>query len=477
MHRLKKVIAISLLLCSFNQGVRAEEYFDVNLVSGTSVVEALRAISMRANKDIVINGEVAGTISLSLVHTTFNDALNCLAMVSGFTYMTNGNVILISPVDKMSKVETYRIKHLDLEQLKKEVGTFVPKEKISVDADQSTMTVDGTTTQLTKVSEFLHKADVAQKQITVQVNVLEVDRSKTREMGLDYTVGQYAKGYQGIMWAVTPNYEENQSIGNVLASPSVTVFNGKKAKLLIGDKVPVFTSTQESSLDGSTASLDRTITVKYEEVGVKLEVTPRVNDDDLGTVSVKIKPSVSSISGWWETQNNRAPQIATREVETELRVKTGETIYIGGLLKDSDIKSIKAIPFLSKLPILGELFKKRSITKEKTEVIIALTPRIVNDINGAPEFAPPNNAQRVKQGLRNAKQKYAQNNKEMLDYFQREVEKKQPKDKRATKNLSELNESKAASEPGKFKKAWLRQKAMQQKLNLELNEKADTQNE
>ena len=442
----KKIIVLSLLLCSFTQLTVAEEKFDINLASGTPLVEALRALSLRANKNMVINGSVEGEVSLNLENTTFKEALDCLAMVNGFTYLLRDKVVLISPANVMSKIETYRIKHLDLETLQKEIGTFVAANKISIDKEQSTLIVDGTTTQLAKIKDLLEKTDLAQKQINVKVTVLEVSRTKSRDLGLDYTFDSYSKGDQGINWAVSGKYEDDKNIGNILASPSITVFNGKKASVLIGDKVPIFTSTQSTSSSNTDGiSLDRSITVDYKEVGVKLEVTPRLNDDVLQTVSVKIKPSVSSISGWYETENNKAPQISTREAETELRVKSGDTIYIGGLLKDSEIKQIKEIPFLSKLPILGELFKRHTTSREKTEIIIALTPQVVPEINGIPQFSTSmGNTKEVRERLKDVDKKYLTNSKELYKQFKTSLIENLPYEERSKVEAAEKKQRQLA---------------------------------
>lgn len=98
-----------------------------------------------------------------------------------------------------------------------------------------------------------------------------------------------------------------------------------------------------------------------------------------------IKPSVSTISQWVESGNNKAPQISERSAETTVRVKSGETILIGGLLKDEELKTIKQVPLLSKIPFFGELFKSRSIDKKNTEIVIAITPTIIYDDNGRPQ--------------------------------------------------------------------------------------------
>lgn len=408
MYRIKKAIVISMLLCSITGfSYAAEEQFNVNLATGTPVVDALQAISLRANKNIVINGELTGTVSLNLDNTTFTQVLDYLATVNGFSYIINGNVVLVSPAEKMSRMETFRVNYLDLETLKKQLSLFVPESKININADTSTVTVDGTSAQLQKIKDHLEKNDVAQEQINVQATVVEISQSKARKLGLDFSTSSYLKGNSGISWAIAAKHEETKNIGNVLANPSITVFNGKKASILIGDKVPVFTSSASST---NVATSDTTVTVEYKDVGVKLEVTPRVNDPKTELVSLKIAPSISTISEWKTSGNNMAPQISTREATTELRVKDGETIYLGGLLQEQETKNIKAIPFLSKLPILGELFKTRTTNKDKTEIIVAITPHIVKELSGAPQiYTGP------RQGVLDTKLKNTQERKAKLE--------------------------------------------------------------
>jgi len=158
MYRIKKAIVISMLLCSITGfSYAAEEQFNVNLATGTPVVDALQAISLRANKNIVINGELTGTVSLNLDNTTFTQVLDYLATVNGFSYIINGNVVLVSPAEKMSRMETFRVNYLDLETLKKQLSLFVPESKININADTSTVTVDGTSAQLQKIKDHLEK--------------------------------------------------------------------------------------------------------------------------------------------------------------------------------------------------------------------------------------------------------------------------------------------------------------------------------
>ena len=131
--------------------------------------------------------------------------------------------------------------------------------------------------------------------------------------------------------------------------------------------MPILTTT--------TSNNNTTTTVDYQDVGVKLTTTPRVNavNDD---VTLDISGEVSTVTGYVNNNNVSAPQISTRNVKTNIRCKNGDTIIIGGLLKQEDIKTISSIPLLSKLPILGKLFQYTEHDKKDSELVIMITPVI-----------------------------------------------------------------------------------------------------
>ena len=327
-----------------------------------------------------------GTVALSLSSTDFDKALNVLAMTHGFNYEEKDGVVLISPSKTMSSMKTIHLDHLDLDFAKKQMELIFDEDKVMVNPDTNTITVDGSTAQILKAETELKKLDIAQPQVNIKATVIELSKNKARDLGLSFSSNSWSKdtavsGYEGVKFAITAAHEETYSKGNILARPDVTVFNGRNAHIMMGDKVPVFTSTSTSN----DSSSDSTVSVEYKDVGIQLDVLPRINDKDKETITMQVKPTISAISEWSESGNNRAPVIATREAETILRVRSGETILLGGLLKEEEIDNIKQIPFLSKLPILGELFKSRSKSKKNTEIVIAITPTIIPDVDGVPQ--------------------------------------------------------------------------------------------
>lgn len=379
-------LAALMLTCNISTSVLA---FSVDFAPGTPLVEALRALGYKSNKNLIVNGDLDGTIAMHMEDTDFDTVLRALSRSNNFSYEylddDSKQTVLIAPTDSMSSIETFKLKHIDPETAAKQIALLTEADKVMADKENHTLTVSGSSSLLYQVRQELEKVDVASQQVNIQAMVVELSKGSSRNLGLSYLSNPWSKdtsigGYNGFKFSVSGQHEETLSNGKVLARPNVTVFDGRKATILMGDKVPVFTSSSDSTDSDSST----TMTVEYKEVGVKLEVLPRINEMDKQTITLVIKPSVSTISQWVESGNNKAPQISERSAETTVRVKNGETILIGGLLKNEEIKSIKQIPFLSKIPILGELFKSRSTEKKDTEVVIAITPKIVYDEFGRP---------------------------------------------------------------------------------------------
>jgi general secretion pathway protein D len=180
--------------------------------------------------------------------------------------------------------------------------------------------------------------------------------------------------------AFTLNIKGQNANTNVLANPRIRVKNREKAKIHIGDKLPVFTTT-------STANVGVSASVTYLDVGLKLDVEPNVTLDD--DVSIKIGLEVSSIAKEIPgPSNSLAYQIGTRSASTVLRLKNGETQVLAGLISDEERKTTSHVPGIGEIPILGRAFGSHRDTSSKTEIILLITPRVLRNIH-RPDFAQP----------------------------------------------------------------------------------------
>jgi general secretion pathway protein D len=168
------------------------------------------------------------------------------------------------------------------------------------------------------------------------------------------------------------NAKQQHGRTNVLANPRIRVKSKEKAKIHIGDRVPVITTTA-----GATGFVSES--VNYLDVGLKLEVEPQVYLDD--EVGIKIGLEVSNIAGQTKTASGTtAYQVGTRNTTTTLRLKDGETQVLAGLINDEDRRSANRVPGLADLAGLGRLFSNNDDTVNKTEVVLLITPRVVRNI-------------------------------------------------------------------------------------------------
>jgi Type II secretory pathway, component PulD len=170
----------------------------------------------------------------------------------------------------------------------------------------------------------------------------------------------------------TIKYVQNLSDTQIIANPKISVINNQEARVHIGEKQAYVTTTTTTGQSTSTVSEE----VTFVDVGIQLAVTPTINDD--GYITMKIKPEISSVTSELITPSgNKIPIIDTSMAETTVMVKDGSTIIIGGLRKDEKKKTSTGIPFLSKIPILGMIFKESLDEIERTELLIMITPTII----------------------------------------------------------------------------------------------------
>jgi general secretion pathway protein D len=168
------------------------------------------------------------------------------------------------------------------------------------------------------------------------------------------------------------NFRKTSGDVNLLSNPRIRVRNNEKAKILVGDKVPIITTT-------STANVGISENVTYVDVGLKLDVEPRITADNY--VNIKVGLEVSSLGERTTTRNGATVYtIGTRDANTVLRLKDGETQVLAGLISDDERKNSSKLPGLGDIPLLGRLFANQQDQKSKTEIVLAITPRIISNI-------------------------------------------------------------------------------------------------
>jgi len=360
------------------------------------------------NYNMISNSIKAMYPELTIVPSANNDKL----LISGDKNTINEALEVIKRLNVKKESEELEVKEEEEEKPEEEIETKIIITKrnivdyipiadaqsilennysdltISTNPEFKELIIKGPEETVKNAAKFLDQIDRAQRQVKIEVRVEEISRSDIEELGIntlseaspDLPRVKFVKSPDGatiegveMQWPDILDYIKRNSSSETLANPHLITLNGKDGKLLIGDRIPVKTT----NADGSES-------IKYIEAGITLEFTPWISQDDI--IKLDVAPTVSSLG---ETKYEGYPTIQTREVETTLNLKNGETFAIGGLIQEDDTISKSAVPYLSEIPILGEIFKRTNEEQSKTELLIFITPKIIEDyknIEGQTEF-------------------------------------------------------------------------------------------
>lgn len=244
---------------------------------------------------------------------------------------------------------------------------------VKADERTSSLVVEAAKSQHARALGLIEALDRELPQVLIEARLEELSGDAGRRLGLDWsfnglTFNQNAYGqWVGVTLDFLTNLTalEEQGKASLISKQHTFTVSGKTGKILIGDRIPVM--IQEVQDGVAVTKLD------FINAGIELSITPTVSED--GTITATVKPVISSIVGW--TPQNY-PQIRTRELETIVSLKSGNTAVIGGMLHRDEIESLAKVPILGEIPLLGELFKKRSTTTENTEIVVMITAWQVN---------------------------------------------------------------------------------------------------
>ncbi len=291
-----------------------------------------------------------------------------------------------------------------------EAGVALPTgDSIEIIADdvRNALVVLASPQEYKMVEAAIKKLDVVPLQVLIEASILEVTLRDELSYGVEWFFkhgidSEKVKGGRGALdlgegntlAAPVPSFAytivssaeevrfaisalENESVLNVLSSPSLMVLDNQTAVINVGDEIPVPTRQSVSNLDPNAPTVNE---IQFRQTGVTLTVTPRVNSS--GLVTMEIKQEVSNAVST-TTSTLDAPTIQNRLIESVVAINSGETIVLGGLIQDTDTDSESGVPVLRKIPLLGKLFSQTNDERLRTELLVLITPRVVGNRNDA----------------------------------------------------------------------------------------------
>ena len=366
--------------------------------------DVLRALAQMANVTLIFDPAFRPTpISIDLKSQTFDQALQSItASTQNFFRVTGPRAVTVIPDTPAKRreyeeevVRTFFLSNADLKETMDLLRIVIDARAIGSTAGTNALTIHDTPERIAAAARLIDVIDKARPEVLIDVELLEVNRQKLQEYGLQFA----SPGSAGINGAADvnrtnlnltdlKNLSENQvlmtgipalyyrllktdSTSRVLANPQLRTQVGLAAQARFGDRVPIPVTTFSPIATGGIAQQPIT-SFSYENIGVSIDITPRAHLDNDVTLALKLR--VDSISG---TGFGGLPTFGNREVTTQIRLRDGETNMLAGLIRDDERRSLDGIPGISDLPLVGHMFGRTRNQRDQTDVILMLTPHIV----------------------------------------------------------------------------------------------------
>lgn len=368
------------------------EFRDAGLKSVFEVISKLAGINF------VFDSEVRDErTSVFIKKASFQQALDMVLVTNKLNKkVVSENTIIIYPNTQQKSaqyedtmIKVFYLTNTDAKKTMNLLKTMIKAKDITLQEDINAVIVRGRPGAIELAQKILDATDLADAEVVLDVSIMEINRNKASNLGIDLspdsitaavpttngtiTARELLKGISpGDLLITMPsailNIKKEDLDANILANPKIRVKNNGKAKIHVGERVPIITTTVNQGVT--------TENVQYQDVGLKLSVEPVVRQSD--EIDLKLGLEVSSLGTKTVTTNGSIVyQIGTRNTDTMLRLHDGETQVFGGLINDEERKTVARIPFIGEVPVLGRLFSNVDQSKIKTEILLSITPRVI----------------------------------------------------------------------------------------------------
>ena len=355
-----------------------------------AVRELLPVLAQHYDLDLLVASDVPGIVTIDLQSKGIGAVLDEVLLGSGFTYHLSDGLLRVVPQD-MVLGHTFRLDHVGAELLKENLSSLLTDADLAVDLGSNSITAVGSAFDLRQIARMIEEIDRMPRQVEIRSRMIDVNLTDTKSLGVDWNFRwsddlQEAEGAATLndptQAAVTLRYARLSTVeaeaviqailqetdSKVVATPRIVAANNNTSKILVGERVPY----TQFSVETATGAVQEQ--VAFADVGIQLEVTPVISRDSLISLDV-----LAEISEVLDREVQGIPRIGTREAQTRLSVANGRTVVIGGLRKDQTIESRSGVPLLHRIPILGRLFRSESTAKAQSELLVFLTPTIVDE--------------------------------------------------------------------------------------------------
>ncbi len=355
----------------------------------------LRAMAHYGGKNVVAGEEVKGSITMKLSNVTWKQAFDVIVKTAGFSYREEENIIRVAKGSTFDKEResselaqpivhrVYKLSFAEPKEVKKNVDKLISRKgKVEVDDRTNSLIISDIESRHLDIKALLDILDAPNPQVDIEIRVVDIDYDFGRKLGISWSVTNLRSrriNIEGSVTHTTPiagvtdiaigsirnfarisadlDLYEKEGKTKTIANPRITALNNREAEILGGKKFPVYVLDQAGNA-----------TTRYYEVGTKLKVTPHINSAN--EITMDIEAELSNV-------DPTSLIITSTEAKTRQLVKDGETVVLGGFIREEVQYSEEGVPILRSIPLIGFLFKSMEKRTTKREVLIFLTPHII----------------------------------------------------------------------------------------------------
>lgn len=347
-------------------------------------------------------------MTIEIGSVTLERALDVLMLqTKNFYKIIDEHTLLIAPDNRQKRQEledqvirTFYLSSADTKQVVAVVRTLLNSRQVAENDPLNSVSIKDTPDKVAIAAKLIESNDKSKGEVIVDVQLLEINRKTLQTLGIDLSTQSMSLSYSGGTtplplnnlssikqkgnWLLGPipsvvlNFLKSDTDTKSIASPQVRVSEGEKAEIVIADRVPIPNTTFNTGVNtgGVNASVVPITSFTYQNVGITLQIEPRVHHNK--EVTLKVQVEVSSLAGTVSLSAGVSqPIIGTRQVQTVIRLRDGETNLLAGLIKRDDSASKSGIAGLVDIPGLGDVFSTRTLDHKETDIVLTLTPYIV----------------------------------------------------------------------------------------------------
>jgi len=311
-------------------------------------------------------------------------------------------------------IKTFFLSNADVKEIDKLLRSLIEARRLSTNEQLNAITLRDTADKVAIAEKLIRINDKAKAEVLIDVEILIMATSKNSNIGTalstysfnlgldtasinpdapDGTLGldDFANITRGDWFINVPsiliNLAKSSGEAQVLAQPQLRISEGEKASLMIGDQVPIPVTSFNSGYQGAPGTVTPITSFQYRDVGITIEVEPRVHHNREITLNLKVE--ISNVGETVSVGDTDAITIGTRNITSVIRLKSGETSLLAGLIRRDTTNGVTKTPLLGDIPFLGRLFRNETTTDKNTDLVLTLTPQIIRfpDIN-AEDLAP-----------------------------------------------------------------------------------------